>query len=100
MIEHYFKFAQNVVYYREKAKRSRHPYESMEAYVKDQQWYWKRAITNEQYIIDYAVRLIERLEREAKRLPTCCPSTIPFYHDLQCNATLDNTLDGAIIAPQ
>ncbi len=67
MIEHYFKFAQNVVYYREKAKRSRHPYESMEAYVKDQQWYWNRAITNEQYIIDYANRLIERLEWEAKR---------------------------------
>lgn len=67
MIQHYFKFAQNVIYYREKARRRRYAYESMEAYVADQQWNWNRSIVNEQYVIDYATRLIERLEWEAKR---------------------------------
>lgn len=59
-------FAKNVIHYREKARRSRRPYESVEAYVKDQQWNWNRALANEQYIIDYANRLLRWSELETR----------------------------------
>jgi hypothetical protein len=47
-------FAKRILHYREKAREKRMPYERKGEYVARQQWYWQRAITNEEYIINAA----------------------------------------------